>query len=211
MDNKSLSHTKWKCQYHIVFIPKYRKKILYGRVKNDVREIISTLCKYKDVDIIAGAVCVDHIHLSVAIPPKISISNFMGYLKGKSTLMLYDRHPELQSKWDKAFWARGYYVETIGNITDEAVQKYIKEQAEAILDRLGIAVSVFIDMTYRQVIMRDGVPFSLDIPDKLVARDSITQAEFDTMMQTGLAQAKKNDSVSVDEAFNQLNAQICNG
>ena len=107
MDNKSLSHTKWKCQYHIVFIPKYRKKILYGRVRNDVREIISTLCKYKDVDIIAGAVCVDHIHLSVAIPPKISIANFMGYLKGKSTLMLYDRHPELQSKWDKAFWARG--------------------------------------------------------------------------------------------------------
>ena len=84
MDNKSLSHTKWKCQYHIVFIPKYRKKILYGRVKNDVREIISTLCKYKDVDIIAGAVCVDHIHLSVAISPKISISNFMGYLKGKT-------------------------------------------------------------------------------------------------------------------------------
>ena len=79
MDNKSLSHTKWKCQYHIVFIPKYRKKILYGRVKNDVRKIISTLCKYKDVDIIAGAVCVDQIHLSVAIPFKISISNFMGY------------------------------------------------------------------------------------------------------------------------------------
>ena len=99
-------------------------------MKNDVREIISTLCKYKDVAIIAGAVCEDHIHISVAISPKISISNFMGYLKGKSTLMLYDRHPELQSKWDKAFWARGYYVETIGNITDEAVQKYIKEQAE---------------------------------------------------------------------------------
>ena len=88
------------------------------------------------------------------------------------------------------------------------IQPNIKEQAEAILDRLGIPVSVFIDMTYRQVIMRDGVPFSLDIPDKLVTRDSITQAEFDMMMQTGLAQAKKNDSVSVDEAFNQLNAQI---
>ena len=87
-------------------------------------------CKYKNVEIIAGAVCVDHVHLSVAIPPKLSVSDFMGYLKGKSTLMLYDRHPELQSKWDKAFWARGYYVETIGNITDEAVQKYIKEQAE---------------------------------------------------------------------------------
>ena len=88
------------------------------------------MCKYKDVDIIAGVVCVDHVHLSLAIPPKISISDFMGYLKGKSTLMLYARHSELQSKWDKAFWAWGYYVETIGNITDEAVQKYIKEQAE---------------------------------------------------------------------------------
>ena len=91
------------------------------------------------------------------------------------------------------------------------IQPNIKEQAEAILDRLGIPVSVFIDMTYRQVIMRDGVPFSLDIPDKLATRDSITQAEFDTMMQTGLAQAKRIDAVSVDEAFNQLNAQICNG
>lgn len=89
MDNKSLSHTRWKCQYHIVFIPKYRKKILYGKVREDVREILSTLCKYKNVDIIAGAVCADHVHLSVAIPPKLSISNFMGYLKGKSTLMIF--------------------------------------------------------------------------------------------------------------------------
>ena len=88
------------------------------------------------------------------------------------------------------------------------IQPNIKEQAEAILDRLGIPVSVFIDMTYRQVIMHDGVPFSLDIPDKLVTRDSITQAEFDTMMQTGLVQEKKIDAVSVDEAFNQLKAEI---
>ena len=113
-----------------MFIPKYRKKILYGKILYDVREILETLCKYKQVDIIAGAVCIDHVHLSVAIPPKLSVSQFMGYLKGKSTLMIYDRHPELQSKWNKAFWARGYYVEIIGNITDEAVQKYIKEQAE---------------------------------------------------------------------------------
>ena len=130
MDNKSLSHTKWKCQYHKVFIPKYRKKVLYGQLMQDVREIIGTLCKYKDVEIIAGAVCTDHVHLSVSIPPKMSISSFMGYLKGKSTLMIYDRHPELQSKWNKAFWARGYYVETIGNITESAVKKSINEQAE---------------------------------------------------------------------------------
>ena len=130
MDNKSLSHTKWKCQYHIVFIPKYRKKQLYGRLKEDVREIISTLCKYKDVEIVEGAVCPDHVHICVSIPPKLSVSSFMGYLKGKSTLMIYDRHPELQSKWRKAFWARGYYVATVGNITEAAIKKYIQEQSE---------------------------------------------------------------------------------
>lgn len=130
MDNQSLSHVRWKCQYHIVSIPKYRKKVLYGKLRNDVREIISTLCKYKEVQIIDGAVCVDYIHLSVAIPSKLSISSFMGYLKGKSTLMIYDRHPELQSKWDKTFWARGYYVSTIGNIMEEVIKKYIQEQSE---------------------------------------------------------------------------------
>ena len=130
MDSKSLSHTKWKCQYHIVFIPKYRKKVLYGKMRQDVREIISMLCKYKNIEIVSGAVCSDHVHLCVSIPPKMSISNFMGYLKGKSTLMIYDRHPELQSKWDKAFWARGYYVATIGNVTETAIKKYIEEQSE---------------------------------------------------------------------------------
>ena len=130
MDKKSLSHTAWKCQYHIVFIPKYRKKLLYGQVRADVREIIRTLCGYKGVEIIDGAVCPDHVHLCVSIPPKMSISTFMGYLKWKSTLMIYDRHPNLQSKWNKAFWARGYYVATIGNVTEEAIKKYIREQRE---------------------------------------------------------------------------------
>ena len=130
MDSKSLSHTKWKCQYHIVFIPKYRKKVLYGQLKRDVRDILTALCKYRDVEIISGAVCSDHVHLSLSIPPKLSISSFMGYLKGKSTLMIYDRHPNLQSKRDKAFWARGYYVATIGNVTEEAIKKYIEEQSE---------------------------------------------------------------------------------
>ncbi len=95
MNNQSLSHVRRKCQYHRVFIPKYRKKVLYGKLKKDVREITATLCRYKDVEIIDGAVCEDHKHLSVAVPPKYSISNFMGYLKGKSTLMIYERHPEL--------------------------------------------------------------------------------------------------------------------
>ncbi len=130
MDKKSLSHTAWKCQYHIVFIPKYRKKRLYGQVRADVREIIRTLCGYKGVEIIDGAVCPDHVHLCVSIPPKMSISTFMGDLKWKSTLMIYDRYPNLQSKWNKAFWARGYYVATIGNVTEEAIKKYIREQRE---------------------------------------------------------------------------------
>ena len=113
-----------------MFIPKYRKKVLYGKLKVDVKEILSTLCRYRGVEIISGAVCSDHVHLSVSIPPKMSISSFMGYLKGKSTLMIYDKYPKLQSKWDKAFWARGYYVATIGNVTEEAIKKYIEEQSE---------------------------------------------------------------------------------
>lgn len=130
MDKNSLSHTSWKCQYHIVFIPKYRRKALYGQVKTDVREILRTLCKYKHVEIIEGAVCIDHVHLCLSIPPKISIGDFMGYLKGKSALMIFDKHPELGNKWDRTFWARGYYVSTIGNVDEETIKKYIREQEE---------------------------------------------------------------------------------
>ena len=131
MDSLSLAHSKWECQYHIVFIPKYRKKVLYGKVRDDVREIIRTLCKYKQVEIIAGAVCIDHVHLCVSIPPKISISDFIGYLKGKSALMIYDKHPEMGNKWDRSFWARGYYVVTVGKLTEENIKEYIHKQAEA--------------------------------------------------------------------------------
>ena len=105
MDNRSITHTRWNCTYHIVFIPKYRRKIMYGETKRDLVEIINKLCEMKQVELLDGSVCVDHIHMYVAIPPKISVSEFMSYLKGKSTLMLYARHSELQSKWDKAFWA----------------------------------------------------------------------------------------------------------
>lgn len=128
MDKKSLSHTAWKCQYHIVFIPNYRKKKLYGQVRADVRDIIKTLCNYKGVEIIEGAVCIDHVHLRVSTPQKMSVSEFMGYLKGKSALMIFDRHPELQNKWNKAFWNRGYYVTTVGNVTEDTIKRYIQEQ-----------------------------------------------------------------------------------
>ncbi|MEG0319933.1 MAG: IS200/IS605 family transposase [Niameybacter sp.] len=126
MDNSSLAHCKWKCQYHIVFIPKFRRKVMFGQTKADIREILKKLCEYKKVEIIEGAVCSDHVHLCVSIPPKLSISEFVGYLKGKSALMIFDKHPEHGTKWDRKFWARGYYVCTVGNITEEAIKKYIQ-------------------------------------------------------------------------------------
>lgn len=113
-----------------MFIPKYRQKRMYGEIRADVKAIIQMLCEYKKVKILNGAVCKDHIHLHVMIPPKMSVSDFVGYLKGKSALMIYDKHPEQRSRYHKSFWARGYYVATVGTITEEVVRKYILEQSE---------------------------------------------------------------------------------
>jgi putative transposase len=101
---------------------------MYGRIKEDIREILRTLCEYKKVEIEEGAVCTDHVHLCLSIPPKMRVSEFMGYLKGKSALMIFDRHPDMGSKFNRHFWARGYYVATIGDITEETVKTYIAEQ-----------------------------------------------------------------------------------
>ena len=131
MDSQSLSHTKWNCIYHIVFIPKYRRKVMYGELRNNIREIIRQLCGYKDVEILQGSVSIDHIHLCVKIPPKMSVPYFMGYLKGKSALMIFDRHPEYKKKGSgRHFWATGYYVDTVGR-NEEQIRKYIKEQEES--------------------------------------------------------------------------------
>lgn len=130
MNSSSLAHAKWKCQYHIVFIPKYPRKVLLGQLKSDVREIIKKLCEYRRIEIVEGAVCNDHVHLCVSLPPKYSVSDFVGYLKGKSALMIFDKHPELTTKWTKSFWARGYYVATVGNVTEDAIKKYIQEQSK---------------------------------------------------------------------------------
>ena len=131
MDNQSIQHTRWNFTYHIVFIPKYRRKIMYGELKKDLVEIIKKLCEMKQVQIIEGKVCKDHVHMYVAIPPKMSVSDFMAYLKGKSLLMLFDRHPEYRQKWvDRHFWARGYYVSTVGSVNEETIIQYIKEQEE---------------------------------------------------------------------------------
>ena len=127
MDNSSIAHTKYNCIYHIVFIPKYRRKILYGKLKTDVREIIRKLCEYKNVEIVEGSVSVDHVHLCVKIPPKLSVSDFMGYIKGKSALMIFDMHPEIQTKGGRHFWASGYYVDTVGR-NEETIVEYIRNQ-----------------------------------------------------------------------------------
>lgn len=130
MANKaySLAHTKWMCKYHIVFIPKYRRKAIYGQYREDLRDIIKTLCKYKGAEIIEGHLMIDHVHLLVAIPPRVAVSDFVGYLKGKSALMMFDKHTNLKYKFgNRHFWAEGYYVSTAG-LNEETIKKYIRDQ-----------------------------------------------------------------------------------
>lgn len=125
---RSSSHSKYRCQYHIVFAPKYRKKEIYGQIKRDIGEILRKLCEQKDVVIIEAEACPDHIHMLVSIPPHISIAQFMGFIKGKSTLMIFDRHAHLKYKYgSRSFWCRGYYVDTVGK-NEIAIRKYIENQ-----------------------------------------------------------------------------------
>ena len=128
MDKNTLSHTTWECKYHIVFAPKFRRQVIYGAIKADVANILSTLCKRKGVEIIEAECCPDHIHMLVRIPPNISVSSFMGYLMGKSSLMIFDRHANLKYKYGNSkFWCRGYYVDTCGKNANK-IQEYIKNQ-----------------------------------------------------------------------------------
>ena len=124
----SLSNTKWLCKYHIVFTPKYRRKAIYGQYKESIGQILRQLCNCKGVEIIEGHLMPDHIHMLVSIPPKYSVSQFMGYLKGKSSLMIFDKHANLKYKFgNRHFWAEGYYVSTVG-LNEAAIAKYIREQ-----------------------------------------------------------------------------------
>ena len=123
----SLAHTKWVCKYHIVFTPKYRRKVIYNSIKADIREIIRDICKWKGVEILEGHLMPEHIHMLVAIPPKYSVSQFMRYLKGKSAMMIYERHASLKYKFgNRHFWAEGYYVSTVG-LNEATIRKYIRE------------------------------------------------------------------------------------
>ena len=140
MDESSLSHTKWDCKYHIVFAPKFRRKEIYGEKKKEIGKIIRQLCDWKDVQIIEVNACPDHIHMLVSIPPKMSISSFMGFLKGKSSLMIFEKYTNLKYKYgNRHFWCRGYYVSTVGR-NEKAIEQYIKEQQneDMIADQISL-------------------------------------------------------------------------
>ena len=129
-DVKSLAHTKWNCKYHVVFAPKYRRKVFYNEKKEAIREIIRTLCQWKGVEIIEGEVCPDHIHLLLSIPPKMSVSGFMGYLKGKSSLMIFQRFGNMKFAYrNREFWCKGYYVDTVGK-NEKKIAEYIRTQLQ---------------------------------------------------------------------------------
>ena len=145
MDSNSLSHTKWNCKYHFVFAPKFRRKIIYGKLRQDIANILSALCKRKGVKIVEAEMCSDHVHILVEIPPSISVSSFVGYLKGKSTLMIFERHANLKYKFgNRHFWCRGYYVDTVGK-NAKKIQEYIQNQLKEDLEYDQMTLKEYID------------------------------------------------------------------
>ena len=134
-DVQSLAHTKWNCKYHIVFAPKYRRMVFYGEKRREIGKILRQLCEWKGVEIVEAEICPDHVHMLVSIPPKVAVSSFMGYLKGKSSLMIYEQFGDMKFKYrNREFWCRGYYVDTVGK-DKKKIAEYIKHQLDE--DRLG--------------------------------------------------------------------------
>ena len=145
MDKNSLAHTTWNCKYHIVFAPKYRRQIIYGKLKADIGKILRTLCERKGVTIHEAEACPDHIHMLVSIPPKISVADFMGYLKGKSSLMIFDRYANLKYRYgNRKFWCRGYYVDTVGR-NKKAIEEYIRNQLKEDKEYEQLTMSEVVD------------------------------------------------------------------
>ena len=141
----SLAHTKWNCKYHVVFAPKYRRKVFYNEKRVAIRDIIRTLCQWKGVEIIEGEVCPDHIHLLLSIPPKMSVSGFMGYLKGKSSLMIFQKFGNMKFAYrNREFWCKGYYVDTVGKNTKKN-REYINNQLKEDWMADQISLSEYID------------------------------------------------------------------
>ena len=126
----TLSHTVWECKYHVVWVPKKRRKVIYGRLRQEIVRILKRLCEYKKVEIIEGKACIDHIHLCLSIPPKYSVAGMIGYLKGKSSMIIFERFSKLKKNFKgHHFWARGYYVSTVG-LDEGKIKKYIRDQDE---------------------------------------------------------------------------------
>ena len=145
MDKNSLAHTTWNCKYHIVFAPKYRRQVIYGKIKTDIGKILRKLCEQKGVEILEATACSDHIHMVVVIPPKYSVSSVMGYLKGKSSLMIFDRHANLKYKYgNRHFWCRGYYVDTVGR-NEKAIREYVKNQLQEDIANDQISLMEYVD------------------------------------------------------------------
>ena len=144
-DINSLAHTKWNCKYHIVFAPKYRRQVIYGKIKADIGQILRKLCEHKGIEIIEANACPDHIHMLVSIPPKYSVSQIMGYLKGKSSLMIFDRHVNLKYKYgNRQFWCKGYYVDTVGR-NKKAIAEYIRNQLQEDIASDQITLKEYVD------------------------------------------------------------------
>ena len=145
LDTNSLAHTKWECKYHIVFAPKYRRQIIYGKIKADIGQMIRKLCEYKGIEIIEAEACKDHIHMLISIPPKFSVAQIMGYLKGKSSLMIFEKYANLKYKYgNRHFWARGYYVDTVGK-NKKMIKEYIRNQLEEDYTSDQISLKEFTD------------------------------------------------------------------
>ena len=144
-DINSLAHSKWNCKYHVVFAQKYRRMIIYNQLKTDIGKILRKLCEQKGIEIIEAELCPDHIHMLIAIPPKFSVAQIMGYLKGKSTLMIFDRHANLKYKYgNRHFWCRGYYVDTVGK-NAKKIEEYIRNQLQEDLEYDQMTLKEYID------------------------------------------------------------------
>ena len=144
-DINSLSHSKWRCKYHIVFAPKYRRMAIYGEIKQDIGKILRQLCENKGVTIIEAELCKDHVHMLVEIPPSMSVSQFVGYLKGKSSLMIFDRHANLKYKYgNRHFWCRGYYVDTVGK-NEKIIKEYIQNQLQEDIMNDQLSLKEYVD------------------------------------------------------------------
>ena len=145
LDTDSLAHTQWNCKYHIVFAPKYRRQIMYGKIKSDIGMMLRKLCEYKGIEIIEAEACKDHIHMLVSIPPKYSVSQIMGYLKGKSSLMIFEKYANLKYKYgNRHFWCRGYYVDTVGR-NKKAIEQYIRNQLQQDYEDDQLSIKEFVD------------------------------------------------------------------